>query len=326
MMASRLVLGVALMLGLLAAPYAAGGQTPGKVYRVGIIHLGGPYHVLVDGLRQGLRELGLEEGKHIVLDIRATSDLKAVEEAARDLERGNVDLIYTVATSVTIAAKRATAHTPIVFGAGSDPVAAGLVESFAKPGGRLTGVHRLTTELTAKRLEILKEMMPGLGRVVTFYDPGNAVSRENARRGREAARQLGVEFVERHVSSVAELRRGLRELKPGDVDAYFHTPDTMVGPQAELIIDAARVKRLATMFADVGLVAKGALVSYGTSFHESGRLSAKHVQRILAGTNPKDLPVENVSKVELALNLRTAREIGLTIPPSVLIRADTVIE
>ena len=327
MKASRLVLGVALMFGLLAAPLAAGGQTPGKVYRVGIIHLGGPYQVVVDGLRQGLRELGLEEGKRIVLDIRDTKgDLKAVEEAARDLERGNVDLIYTVATSVTIAAKRATAHTPIVFFAGTDPIASGLVESLAKPGGRLTGVHGLATELTAKRLEILKEMMPRLGRVVTFYDPGNARSREAARLGREAARQLGVQFVERHVSSVAELRRGLRELKPGDVDAYFYTSDVIVASQADLIIDAARVKRLPTMFAEVSLVAKGVLASYGQSFHEIGRMSAKHVQRILAGTHPKDLPVENYDKIELALNLRTAREIGLTIPPSVLIRAHKVIE
>jgi putative ABC transport system substrate-binding protein len=285
---------------------------------------------LVDGLRQGLRELGLEEGKRIVLDIRDTKgDLKGVEEAARDLERGKVDLIYTVATSVTIAAKRATAQTPIVFYAGADPVAAGLVESLAKPGGRLTGVHGLATELTAKRLEILKEMMPRLRRVVTFYDPGNVVARENARRGREAARQLGVEFVERHVSSVEELRLGLRGLKPGDADAYFYTADAMVASQADLVIDAARVKKLPTMFSEYSLAAKGALASsasYGQSLHEVGRMSAKHVQRILAGTHPKDLPVENYDKIELALNLRTAREIGLTIPPSVLIRAHKVIE
>jgi putative ABC transport system substrate-binding protein len=327
MTASRLVGLVVLALGPLITPYAAGGQTPGKVHRVGIIHQGGLNAVVVHGLRQGLRELGLEEGKHIVLDIRDTKgDLKAVGEAARDLERGNVDVIYTAATSVTIAAKRATVHTPIVFYAGGDPIAAGLVESFAKPGGRLTGVCGLSAELTAKRLEVLKEIIPRLGRVVTFYDPGNTVAREAARLGREAARQLGVQLVERHVRSAEELRLGLQALKPREVDAYFYISDAMVTSQALLIIDAARVKRLPTMFHENSLAVKGALASYGPSFHEIGRMSAKHVQRVLAGTPPKDLPVENYDKVEFAVNLRTAREIGLTIPPSVRIRADRVIE
>jgi len=294
---------------------------------VGIIHFSGHHHVVVDGLRQGLRELGLEEGKHIVLDIREIKgDPKAVEEAARDLERGKVELIYTVTTQVTIAAKRATAQTPIVFFAGTDPVMVGLVESLAKPGGRLTGVCSLSRDLTAKRLEVLKEMIPRLGRVVTFYNPGDAAAPENARRGREAARQLGVQFVERHVGSIEELRLSLQGLKPREVDAYFHTQSAMVTSQALLIIDAARVKRLPTMFHEESLVVKGALASYGSSFHEIGRISAKHVQRILAGTHPKDLPVENYDKIELAINLRTARELGLTIPASIRIRADKVIE
>jgi putative ABC transport system substrate-binding protein len=134
----------------LATPLAAEGQTPGNVHRVGIIHFGGEYRVVVDGLRQGLREFRLEEGKHLVLDIRETQyDLKAVEAAARDLERGNVDLIYTVSTPVTIAGKRATAQTPIVFYAGADPVAAGLVESLARPGGRPTGVLGRTRDRQA---------------------------------------------------------------------------------------------------------------------------------------------------------------------------------
>jgi putative ABC transport system substrate-binding protein len=200
------------------------------------------------------------------------------------------------------------------------------VESFAKPGGRLTGVHGLTRDLTAKRLEVLKEIIPRLGRVVTFYNPGNTVSREAARLGREAARQLGVQFVERHVGSAEELRLGLQGLKPREVDAYFQISDVMVTGQALMIIDAARVKRLPTMVFDDSLVVKGALASYGRNFREIGRMSAKHVQRILAGTHPKDLPVENYDKIEFALNLRTAREIGLTIPPSVLIRAHKVIE
>src|SRR5215831_1086083 len=207
---------VVLMFAILGAPLAAGGQTPGTVPHVGVIYFsGGRFHVWVDGLRQGLRELGLEEGKHLVLDIREIPyDLKAVEAAASDLEGGKVDLIYTVTTSVTTAAKRATVHTPLVFFAGTDPVAAGLVESLARPGGRLTGVHTRTMDLTAKRLEILKEMIPRLGRVVTFYNPDMAISRESAQMTRKAVHQLGVQLVERHVRSIEELRRGLEALKP----------------------------------------------------------------------------------------------------------------
>jgi putative tryptophan/tyrosine transport system substrate-binding protein len=327
MSASRTVLAAALGLGLLAAPEGAGGQSSGSVRRVGVIHQGGVYAGAVEGLRQGLRELGLEEDRHVVLDIRDTrGDLKGVAAAAKDLERRKVDVIYTVATSVTLAAKGATAQTPIVFFAGTDPVATGLVESLAKPGGRLTGVHSQATDLTPMRLEILKEMVPGLTRVLTVYDPANPVAGEAARLGREAARQLGVQFVERHVRSVEELRRALQTLKPREWDAYFYTADAMVASHASLIIDAARGKRLPTMFHEETLVAKGALASYGTAYREMGRVSAKHVQRILAGASPRDLPVESYDKIELVLNLRTAREIGLAIPPTVRLLADRVIE
>ena len=327
MRTSRLVGLVVLALGPLIAPYAAGGQTSGHVYRVGIIHASGYHHVVVDGLRQGLRELGLEEGKHLVLDIREIDgDPKAAEEAARDLERGNVDLIYTVNSQVTIAARRATARTPIVFYVGADPVALRLVESLAKPGGRLTGVHGLSRDATAKRLALLKEMIPRLRRVVTFYNPGEPVSIEYARLGRDAARQLGVQVVERHVGSIEELRLNLQALKSREVDAYFHTPGSLETSQALLIIEATRSKKLPTMFHEQSLVAKGALASYGINYQEIGRLSAKHVQRILAGSHPKDLPVENYDKVGLALNLRIAREIGLTIPQSLRLQADQIIE
>lgn len=318
--------GISVALGVLAMSLGADAQ-PRKVYRVGVIHAGGPYYEVVEGLRDGLKELGFEDGKQFVLDIRGTKgDLNAVEQAARSLEREKVDLIYTLPTSVTAAAKRATAHTPIVFCAGTDPVALGLVESFAKPGGRLTGIHFLTTDLTAKRLEILKEILPKLRRVVTFYDPNNRSTMEAIKSAREAARILKVELMERQVTSVEALRAGLQALKPGEADAYFWVSGVMVTSQAQLIIDAARTKRLPTMFQDGSLVAKGALASYGVNYHEVGRLSAKHVQRILTGTNPKDLPVENMDRLELVLNLRTARELGITIPQVLLLRADQVFQ
>ncbi|MGH7773571.1 MAG: ABC transporter substrate-binding protein [Candidatus Binatia bacterium] len=298
-----------------------------KVYRVGVIHQGGPYQAVVDGLREGLRELGYEEGKQIRLEIRdAGGDIKAVEEAARNFEREKVNLIYAVTTSVATAVKGVTADIPIVFSVGSDPVSTGLIQSFVKPGGRLTGVHFLVRDLTAKRLEILKEILPKLSRVVTFYSPKNRVAMESAKLGREEAKRLGLTFLERHVTSVEELRQGLQALKAGEVGAYFYSGDAMVASQAQLIIDTAMAKRLPTMFHDQSLVDKGGLASYGQNFHEIGRLSAKYIQKVLTGSQPRDLRVETVDKFELIINLKTAKALGLTIPPQVLARADKVIK
>jgi len=298
-----------------------------RSYRVEVIHHGGPYRAVVDGLRDGLRQLGYEEGKHFTMEIHDTKgDLKAVEAAARNLERDKLDLVYAVSTSVAMVIRRTTADIPIVFCVGGDPVALGLVDSFAKPGGRLTGVHFLASDLTAKRLEILKDIVPKLRRVVTFYDPGNPVAREAAGLGREEALRLRVDFVERHVGSVEELQAGLQALKPKEVDAFLLVADAMVFSQAQLIIDTIRSKRLPTIFWEESSVVNGGLASYGVSYHEAGRLSAKYVQRILTGTRPQDLPVETVRKIDLVFNLRTAREIGLTIPSEVLARADNVIK
>jgi ABC-type uncharacterized transport system substrate-binding protein len=154
---------------LLSTPLAAEAQQGAKKYRIGIVLQGGPYYTMIAGLRDGLKELGFEEGTQYILHIRdVKGDRKAVEEAARALEQEKVDLIYSLSTSVTLAVKRATANVPIVFYAGTGPVVVDLVKSFAKPGGRFTGVHSLSSDLTAKRLEILKEMSPRLRRVVTF--------------------------------------------------------------------------------------------------------------------------------------------------------------
>jgi len=201
-----------------------------------------------------------------------------------------------------------------------------LVESLSKPGGRLTGVLGLSRDVTAKRMAVLKEMLPKVRRVITFYNPGDAVARENAQTGRDAARQLGIQMVERPVSSVEKLRVALQELKRREVDAYFHTPSALVTSQAPLVIEAARTRKLPTMFHEQSLVAQGALASYGSDYYEIGRVSAKHVQRILAGSHPKDLPVENYDKLGLALNLRIARELGLAMPPSLILQADHKVE
>jgi putative ABC transport system substrate-binding protein len=305
---------------------SAQAQQP-KVYRVGVLLPGAAWYEMIDGLKLGLRELGLEEGKHFTLALKDwNNDAKTAEGAARDLERGKVDLIVATSTGGTIAAKKATADTPVVFCAGTDPVALGLVESFAKPGGRLTGVHYRATDLTAKRLEILKEMVPKVRRVVTFYNPRTPVAIESSKVAREAAQQMAIQLVERRVASVEELQAGVRALGAGEVDAYFAVSDPMAANQAQLIIDASRLKKLPTMFDFLSFVTKGGLASYSVNFSEVGRLSAKYVQRVLAGVQPKDLPVQGMDKIELVINQRTAKQIGLIIPPSVLARADRVIK
>jgi putative ABC transport system substrate-binding protein len=314
------------ILALFAAPFAVEAQQA-RVYRIGVILQGGPYSAAIDGLRDGLRELGLEEGKQFALHVHdIKGDLKSVAAAAPRLEEQRVDLIYVLATSVTLAAKRATKSVPIVFYVGTDPVAVGLVESIRKPGGRLTGIHGQTGDLTAKRLELLKEMIPRLRRVVTFYSPDNPVARQSVTIARDAARHLKVELVERLVASVEELRAGLRALRPGEADALLFVSDAMVNSQEELILDTARAKRLPTMLPYSPSVANGALASYGESYYALGRLSAKHVQRVLLGADPADLPVEQVDRIHFVINLKTAKALGLTIPPSVLARADQVVE
>src|SRR5262245_45246641 len=298
-----------------------------KVYRVGVIHQGGTYSEIVDGLRDGLRQLGYEDGKQILLEIRDTkSDLKLAEEVAKTFEREKIDLIYAVATSVVTPVKNVTSHVPIVFCVGSDPVASKLVQSFAKPGGRLTGVQYSTTDLTGKRLEILKEIIPKLSRVVTFYNPNNRMATEAATLAREAARQFRVQLVERHVTSVEALRQELQAFKAKEADAYFYISDGMVLSQAQLVLDMATSKKLPTMFPEQSLVVMGGLASYGQNFYEIGRLSAKYVQKVMTGAQPQDLRVETVDKFDLVINLKTAKQIGLTIPPNVLARANKVIK
>jgi len=296
-------------------------------YRIGIIREGGPDVAAVDGLKEGLKELGLVEGTDYALVTRdLTGDRAAVRPAAESLEREKVDLIYSIATSVTIAVKRATSRTPVVFAVGSDPVTSGLVETLAKPGGRFTGVYYSTTDLTAKRLQILKAILPNLHRVATFYDPGNQFAVGALRSARDSARQLQLEIVERQVTSVTDLRGFLASFHAQDGDAFFYINDAMVRSQAQVIIDTMRAKKVPTMFSFPSIAAQGALAGYGVSFREVGRVSARYVQKVLTGSRPQDLPVESISRVELALNIKTAREIGVTIPQAVRLSASEVIE
>jgi putative ABC transport system substrate-binding protein len=305
----------------------AGFAQTATLHRIGIVHPGGGVSETLDGLRQGLRELGLEEGKQFNLIIKdVKGDALATDDIAKAFEKDNVSLIYALTSPVITRTKAATSKVAVVFSIGTDPVSAGLVKSFAQPGGRLTGVHYLARDLTAKRLEILKEILPKISRVLTYYDPTNKVAVDGATLARDEARRIGIKFIERHVGSVDKLKNELQKLKAGEADAFLYSPDPMIGSQSQLLIDVATEKRMPTMFQDQSLVAKGALAGYGQNYLEIGRVSAKYVQRVLSGTQPKDLKIETVDSVELAINLQTAKRLGVTIPPQVLARAQKVIK
>jgi putative ABC transport system substrate-binding protein len=295
--------------------------------RVGVIYLGEVFVTLVEGLRAGLKELRVEEGKQVFLDIQdLKGDVKAVASVAEKFEREKYKLIFTNPGTVTTAAMNATKTIPIVFTVGSDPVGLGFAKSFGQPGGRMTGVQYLARDLTAKRLEILKEFLPKARQVVCFYDPGNPTPVEGAKLGREEAKRQKIKLVERKVKTVSELNAALDALKPGEFDAYLYLPDAMVVSQSQKVVDVARVKKLPTMFQDQVVVARGGLASYGQSYFEIGRRAAKIVERVLKGTPPGELRIETIDDVELAFNLKTAKQLGVSIPPNVLARAQKVIK
>jgi putative tryptophan/tyrosine transport system substrate-binding protein len=252
--------------------------------------------------------------------------LAAAEAAARALD-DNVEVIVAITTTTALATKRATTKVPIVFAAGADPVGAGLVDSIAAPGGRLTGFYFPTSDLTAKRLEILREIVPRLRRIVTFYDPRNRTAVSALAAAQDAARRLEIEVAAQQVTSPEEMRGRLHTLAASNAEAFFFLTGTPIAnSRAALIIEAANNLRLPTMMQDVGLVRAGALAAYGPAYREYGRRTAVYVARILAGTLLGDLPVETVHQPALAINLKTAKTLGLEVPPLLLTRADEVIE
>lgn len=318
---------VAFAIGVIGPQLVLGAEQAANLPRIGVVLHGGPYYGVLDGLRDGLKAVGLEDGQRLTLVVRdARGDAMAAAGAAQTLEQERVRLIVAITTSVTLAVKRATAQVPIVFIAGTDPVASGLVQSIAKPGGRLTGVHILTSDLTAKRLELLKELLPGLRRIITFYNPSNPVAPVVVRAVRQAGQMLHVQIVERPVPSVEALRAEVRVLTADREGAYFFLSDAMVQSQAQVILDAATAARLPTMAYDLELAASGALVCYGVNYRDLGREAASFVQRILAGAHPEDLPVQEVDRLELAVNLKTSKALGVTIPQSIMIRVDQAIQ
>lgn len=298
-----------------------------RVWRIGILipESGRPETQSVKGLRDGLKELGYKEGQNILVEMRdAKGDRGALKPMAEELVK-KVNLIFTTGTRATQVAMAVTSKIPIVFRHPADPVALGLVKSMTRPGGNATGVAGFALQLMEKRLEILKQFVPGVRRVHILYDSNNRFSRENFALARKSAEKLGLEVVERDIKSAEELKKSLGSLQEGKGDSLFHVPDDLVESEADFIFETARQKRLPTMFEGEQWAIKGALAAYGPSYYQMGRQAAGLVEKILKGQKPENLPVETARKFDLVINYRTARAIGLSIPPEVLKKADRVI-
>ncbi len=302
-----------------------GAAEPAQPVRIGTLNTSwGPVPPEV-GLREGLQELGYRENEDFVFGTRFTQgDLAALPAAARELVQYGVDLIFTSEENPAKAAQMATTKIPIVFVSIGNPVKLGLVQSFARPGGNITGVTELHIELGPKRLEVFHEFIPGLKRVLFLYDPTEANTVEEARVYREAARRLGIELVEKAVRSEEEGQTTLAQVRKGEVDGILAPSSTSLNLYG-LVLEATSQPGIPTMFEDPFMVERGALASYGPDIYESGRQAARLVDKILKGANPAEIPVEVNSKIMFTINLKVAKALGLTIAPEMLYRADRII-
>jgi putative ABC transport system substrate-binding protein len=274
------------------------------------------------GLRDGLLALGYHEGEQFVIGVRFTQgDIAALPAAAHDLVQSGVDVIFASDANAAKAAQMVTNRIPIVFAAVvGDPVELGLVQSFARPGGNITGVTDADIDLSAKRLEIFKEMVPGLKRVLFPYDSSDAYAVAAARVYRVAARQLGLVLLEKPVPSEEEARTTLSKLRKGEVDGIV-APSTLSLNIPGFVLEVTPQHAIPTMFNGAFFVERGGLASYAPDLYESGRQAARLLVKILKGEDPGRIPVEANPKIELAINVKTAKVLKLAIPPSILQRA-----
>jgi ABC-type uncharacterized transport system substrate-binding protein len=318
---------------MLAVAVMAEAQQPKKVFRIGYLSSGNPTSesARAEGIRIALRELGYLEGQNIAIEYRyAEGKNDRLPGLATELVRLKVDIIVVAAGDVTIrAAKNATKTIPIVMmGQGSDPVRAGHVESLARPGGNVTGLTRLTRELGGKRLELLKEAVPKLSRVAVLYDPANPPSLHEVKELLPAdARALKLTIQPWQIRAVDDFEKVFAALNKQRPDGlYAATAGPLMRPNEKRIVGFALKSRLPSMYSSRGAVEAGGLMSYGTDLADSYRRAANYVDRILKGAKPADLPVEQPMKFELVINLKTAKQIGVMIPQSLLYRADKVIK
>ena len=311
--------------GLLAAPLAAEGQRVGKVRRIGSLGEGAP-----EALRQGLREAGYVEGPTLAIEWRSSEGKpERFDDLAAELVRLKVDVIVATNPAATFAARRATASIPIVMVNTPDPVQLGLVASLGRPGGNITGLTFLGPELVPKRLELLKETLPKVSRVAALWHPGafsESTTQDMVQRTEGAAKILGIKLQLIAARSPDELDQAFATIAKERVGAVIVFPSPMFFNERQRIVDLGAKHRLPAMTNAREFVELGGLISYGASLTDLNRRGAIYVDRILNGARPGDLPIEQPSKFELLVNLKTAKTLGLTIPKIVILQADQVIE
>ena len=308
--------------GLLAAPLAAEGQRVGKVRRIGSLGEGAP-----EALRQGLREAGYVEGPTLAIEWRSSEGKpERFDDLAAELVRLKVDVIVATNPAATFAARRATASIPIVMVNTPDPVQLGLVASLGRPGGNITGTTTLSADLSVKHLELLKEAVPRVVRVAALWNPTNPWHPLALEGAEAAARSLGVQLQAPEVRRPDELDAAFAAMARDRAGAVLVLADPMTYFHRGRIAQLAATRRLPAMYGIRGHVEAGGLMSYWAHQAELYQRVASYVDRILKGAEPSDLPIEQPTKFELVINLKTAKALGLTIPPSLLQRADQVIE
>jgi putative ABC transport system substrate-binding protein len=311
-----------------AWPLAAYAQQPAKLPTVGFLGAGTPstYGQWVAAFMQQLRERGWIEGRNIAIELRwAEGKNERYADIAAEFVRLNVDVIVTTGTAAVVAAKQATSVIPIVFTSAGDPVATGLVASLARPGGNVTGLSNQLPDLAGKRLELLREIIPDLHRLAILTNVGNPIGALETGEVQAAARTLGLEILPLEIRRAEDIGPAFEALKDR-ADALYVVAEPLLSGNHVRISTLALGARLPTLLGIRDYVEAGGLVSYGPNTPDLFRRAADLVDKILRGAKPKDIPVEQPAKFDLVINLTTAKALGLTIPPTLLARADEVIE
>jgi ABC-type uncharacterized transport system substrate-binding protein len=317
------------LLALGAAPLAAETQQLASVSRIGFLTASdlAPIRARTEGFRQGLRDLGYVEGQNIVIEWRSAEEaLNRLRALAAELVDRKVAVIVTGDNASTAAAKEVTKTVPIVMATSGDPVGIGLVASLARPGGNVTGVTSLSRELYGKQVGLLKELIPTLSRVAVLSSPANPGKILELRELEIATRRLGLQLQPAEIREAKQLDDAFSAMIKERAGALLVLPDPLLLTQRPQIADLAMRNRLPTIFARRENVEAGGLLSYGSSLPDQFRYAATYVDKILKGAKPADLPVEQATKFDLIVNLKTAKALGLTIPQSLLLRADEVIQ
>jgi putative ABC transport system substrate-binding protein len=315
---------------VVAWPLAARAQQAGKIYRIGLLSGGsliGPLDERNRSLMSVLAQRGFVEGRNVVLEQRwADGRVDRLGDLAGELKAAKVDVIVTFGYPAALAAKVSANETPTVISGAGDPVATGLVEGLARPGGYLTGVTELSTELSAKRLEILKDAVPDLRLVAMLWNVADLGMTLRYRAAEDAARVLGIKVQTLGVREPNDFEEAFAEMTRQRPDAILMVSDALTILNRKRIVEFAAANRLPTIFEAAGLVREGGLMSYGPKQSAIGERVAEFVVRILLGARPADLPLELPTRFEFFINLKTAKTLGLTVPPTLLARADEVIE